>query len=92
MVKKTRISFTTEVREVLTLRLAAESTRSGRCPACGLTANMLTLDRVVTLFGTNTRIVMRLVESGSIPFYEAPDGHLLFCSDCVSVMFCDRQT
>jgi hypothetical protein len=79
-VKKTRrTEKTVEIHEFYAIRTASGSLPSlcAECPSGD--AIMLAADHAALLSHVPTRMIYRLVESGSIHYRESPNGSLIVC-------------
>jgi len=79
-VKKTRrTEKTVEIHEFYAIRTASGSlpTLCAECPSGD--AIMLAADHAALLSHVPTRMIYRLVESGSIHYRESPNGSLIVC-------------
>ena len=79
MKKKRRTEKTVEIHEFYAIRTASGSLPSlcAECPSGD--AIMLAADHAALLSHVPTRMIYRLVESGSIHYRESPNGSLIVC-------------
>ena len=80
MVKKTRrTEKTVEIHEIYAIRTASGSLPA-LCAECSTgDAIMLAPDHAAVLSHVPTRMIYRLVETGSIHYRETPNGSLVVC-------------
>jgi len=83
--KKTTI-VTFESRERMTIHRAALSLMSW-CDQCGAQVLMVTPNEAALIAGTDTRAILRRVESGQIHFLENASGVLLICKQSLEQAF-----
>lgn len=83
MKKSTKISITTESRELFILHVAGRSRLRVHCAACGGEREMLTLDQAVSLSGLAAREVVRRMQAAEIFCWETDSGHWFFCGSCL---------
>ena len=80
MRKKTTVSVETE--RILTIRRRRLEI-DGWCEGCGGRVKVVTPETASAITGLSVRAICRMVDAGSLHFFETPDGLLMLCSNAL---------
>ncbi|MEZ5305873.1 MAG: hypothetical protein R2684_01875 [Pyrinomonadaceae bacterium] len=84
MKNTTKISITTEKKEVFVIRAEKSAPVLGFCSGCGNETELLTIDEAVSESGFSTIGLVGELERGTIHSIETMSGHLLICQESLA--------